>query len=285
MSPPASRRGLGRGLDALIPPGEPTAGASEAPVGAIIRNPRQPRQRFDPAHLKELADSIQAHGVLQPLVVARNSDPSQFTLITGERRLEAAKLAGLATVPVIVREASDQQLIELALVENLQREDLGALESAHAYKHLLDDFNLSHEEIAARVGKNRVSVTNTLRLLRLPAKAQEALAAGLISEGHARVLLALPSAQAIAAALATVIGKWLNVRQTEELVRQMIGQKKERPARSSKSAEVRSLENRLRDALGTRVTLSKGRKGGTLVLHFYSDEELNAIAEKLLGEE
>lgn len=285
MSPSAGKRGLGRGLDALIPTGEPTAGVSQAPVGAITRNPRQPRQSFDPLHLMELADSIRAHGVLQPLLVSRNSDPSQYTLVTGERRLEAAKLAGLTTVPVIVREASDQQLLELALVENLQREDLGALESAHAYKHLLEDFNLSHEQIAARVGKNRVTVTNTLRLLRLPAKAQEALAAGMISEGHARVLLALPSAQAIAAALATVVGKSLSVRQSEELVRQMIGQKKERPAKSSKSPEVRSLENRLRDALGTKVTLNQGRQGGTLVLHFYSDEELNAIAEKLLGDE
>ncbi|MBI3760904.1 MAG: ParB/RepB/Spo0J family partition protein [Chloroflexi bacterium] len=283
MSP--VKRGLGRGLDALIPSLEPPAGVAEVPINSIRRNPRQPRQRFDAALLKELADSIQQHGILQPLIVAQNTDPGEYTLIAGERRLEAAKLAGFAAVPVVVREATEQQLLEITLIENIQREDLGPLESAHAYKHLSDDFGLSHEEIAARVGKNRVSVTNTLRLLRLPAKAQEALTAGLIAEGHARALLALSSVQAMSAALATVIGRSLNVRQTEELVRQMSGHKKEQPARRSKPAEVRSLENRLRDTFGTKVNVNKGRKGGTIVLHFYSDEELNDLAEKLLGEE
>jgi ParB family chromosome partitioning protein len=285
MSPASSRRGLGRGLDALLPSAEPAAGTTEVPVSAISRNPRQPRQHFDPARLKELADSIQAHGVLQPLVVARNSDPTQYTLITGERRLEAAKLAGLSAVPVIVRQAGDQQLLELALVENIQREDLGPLEAAHAFKYLVENFNLSHEEVAARVGKNRVTVTNTLRLLRLPAKAQEALSAGVISEAHARALLGLTSAQAIGTALATVIAKGMNVRQTEELVRQMSGQRPERKPRPNPPAEVRSLENRLRDSLETKVTLRKGRRGGTIVLHFDSDEDLNRLAERLLGEE
>ena len=305
-------------------------GTGQAPIAAIRRNPRQPRQTFDPARLKELADSIRAHGVLQPLVVAIDPTDSlspqggtlrvaphltsfdgivapqggifdgksnrQYTLIAGERRLEAAKLAGLASVPIILREASDQQLLELALVENLQREELGPLEAAHAYKHLVEEFNLSHDEIAARVGKNRVTVTNAVRLLKLPVPAQEALAAGSISEGHARALLALPSAQAIAAALATIVAKSLNVRQAEELVRQILGPTNEptaprrraastgNRAKPSRSAEVRSLENRLRDSLGTKVTLNKGRKGGTLVVHFYSDEELNAIADRLLGD-
>jgi ParB family chromosome partitioning protein len=284
MPPAAARRGLGRGLDALIPTAQRIGGIAEVPVAAISRNPHQPRQRFDQSHLNELADSIRAHGVLQPLVVARTADPSQYTLVAGERRLEAAKLAGLANVPVIVREASERQLLELALVENIQREDLGPLEAASAYKYLVENFNASHEEVAARVGKSRVSVTNTLRLLRLPAQAQEALSAGIISEAHARALLALPSAQAINSALATVVARGLNVRQTEELVRQLAGQRKERPASPAKPAEVRSLENRLRDALGAKVTLNKSRKGGTLVVHFFSDEELNALAERLLGD-
>jgi ParB family chromosome partitioning protein len=280
--PPSLRRGLGRGLDALIPTTERASSVSEAPVGSISRNPHQPRQHFDPAHLKELAESIRDHGVLQPLIVARNSDPTQFTLIAGERRLEAAKLAGLATVPVIVREATDLQLLELALVENIQREDLGPLEAAHAYKYLVENFNVSHEEVATRIGKNRVTVTNTLRLLRLPPRAQEALSAGMISEAHARALLSLASAQAINGALSTVIGRGLNVRQTEDLVRHLSGHKKEPPAKPARPAEVRSLENRLRDTLGTKVTLNKGRKGGTLVLHFYSDEELNTLTDRLL---
>lgn len=279
------RRGLGRGLDALIPAIEPTSGVTQVPVSAIVRNPRQPRQRMNSEELQRLSDSIREHGMLQPLVVTQGSpaDASQYTLIAGERRLEAARLAGLATVPAIIREATDQQLLELALVENLQREDLGPLEAAEAYRHLAEDFGLSHEAIAARVGKQRVTVTNTLRLLRLPAKVQAALAEAEISEGHARALLQLPGAQAQTAAMSTVVRKGLNVRQTEELVRQMMGRKKPRPARPSRSAEVVALEGRFRETLGAKVTLNKGRKGGTLVIHFYSDEELNAIADRILG--
>ncbi len=280
---PASRRGLGRGLDALIPATQKSAATTEVPVAAISSNPRQPRQHFDPEHLQELADSIKAHGVLQPLVVARTADSGKFTLIAGERRLEAAKLAGLTSVPAVVREATDQQMLELALVENIQREDLGPLESAQAFKYLIENFNLSHEDIASRLGKSRVTITNTLRLLRLPAKTQEALASGQITEAHARALLSLTSAQSINNALGTVISKGLNVRQTEELVRQLSGHKPEARAKPAKPADVRSLENRLQDSLGTKVTLNKSRRGGTIVLHFYSDEELTSITERLLG--
>src|SRR3990172_5235759 len=195
------KRGLGRGLDALIPVSETSAGVSQLPVSAIGRNPRQPRTRLDPTELEELANSIREHGVIQPLVVAQSAYPGQYTLIAGERRLEAApparlptpppphppppagggrrgppRLAGLPTIPALIREATDQQLLELALVENLQRSDLGPLETAHAYKHLAEDFGLSHEEIAAKVGKKRVTVTNTLRLLKLPARLLDALA-------------------------------------------------------------------------------------------------------------
>ncbi len=278
------KRGLGRGLDALIPFSETSAGVSQLPVSAIGRNPRQPRTRLDPTELEELSNSIRAHGVIQPIIVAQTAYPGQYTLIAGERRLEAAKLAGLPTVPAIIREATDQQLLELALVENLQRSDLGPLEAALAYKHLAEDFGLSHEEIAAKVGKKRVTVTNTLRLLKLPPRLLDALAGGEVTEGHARALLALSNAQAQIAAFNTVINKGLTVRQTEELVRRLLGQKDARPARASQHAETDALAARIRESLGTKVTLKRGRKGGTIVIHYYSDEELNAIVEAIAGE-
>lgn len=284
----SAKRGLGRGLDALIPGGQnppPAAGAAQVPIATIARNPRQPRGRLDPNQLEELANSIREHGVLQPLIVAQTSFPGQYTLIAGERRLEAAKLAGLAEVPVLIREATEQQLLEVALVENIQRSDLGPLETALAYKHLAEDFGLSHEGIAARVGKKRVTVTNTLRLLRLPQRLLEALVVEEISEGHARALLMLPTDQAQLAAFGTVTRQGLNVRQTEELVHRLQGQKSPRAARPARSAESEALATRLRERLGTKVNLRRGRKGGTLTLHFYDDEELNNIAGIILGEE
>ena len=288
------KHGLGRGLDALIPSGpggEPASlnGVSQIAVGAIGRNPRQPRARLEPTELEELANSIREHGVIQPLIVAQSAYPGQFTLIAGERRLEASRLAGLATVPAIVREATEQQLLEVALVENIQRSDLGPLETALAYKHLADDFGLSHEAIAAKVGKKRVTVTNTLRLLRLPQKLLEALSGGEISEGHARALLQLATAEAQLAAYSTVVHKGLSVRQTEELVNLLQGEKPRRPGRKPKNPETEALAGRLRERLGTKVTLRRGRgRGGaltgTIILHFYSDEELNSIAEAILRE-
>ncbi len=284
-----AKRGLGRGLDALIPTNDDSqlGGPVELLASQIARNPRQPRTRLDPQELADLAASIREHGVIQPVIVSQTDDPHHYVLIAGERRLEATKLAGLPTIPAIVRApTSDQHLLELALIENIQRSDLSPLEAASAYKHLADDFNLSHEEVAKRVGKQRATVTNTIRLLKLPPKAQEALAAGLILEGHARALLALPNAQAILAAMSTIIGKQLNVRQAEELARQLTGHKPAKPARNKtrKTAEVAALENSLRDSLGTRVSINRGRKGGAIVIHFYSDEDLNALADKLLGE-
>lgn len=279
------KRGLGRGLDALFTTTEtPTTGVTQLPVSAIRRNPRQPRLQFNPIELEELVTSIREHGVIQPLVVAQGPAAGQYILIAGERRLEASKIAGLPTVPVIVREASDQQLLELALVENIQRADLGPLETAQAYKHLVEDFNLSHEEIAAKVGKKRTTVSNTLRLLKLPQRIQEGLAKTEIDEGHARALLALPTAQAQLAAFDTVLRNQLNTRQTEELVRRLQGHKEARPARPTKHAESEAIAARMREALGTKVALKRGRKGGTIVIHFYSDEELNAIAEAILGD-
>jgi len=281
------RSGLGKGLDALIPPGEsdlPASGVTQIPTDKISPNPRQPRANFDPDELTDLAGSIREHGILQPLIVTKGEKPEQYTLITGERRLLAAREAGLKTVPAILREVSDQELVELALVENLQRADLSPLEAAEAYRQLAEDFNLSHEEIAARVGKSRVTITNTLRLLNLPPAVQKALVEGQISEGHARALLALPTPQSQSAALQTVIKRDLNVRQTEELVRRLSGEKTSKPPKPKQSPEVIALQDRLRERLGTKVSLNQRRKGGTLVIHYYSDEELNALFDLIMGE-
>jgi ParB family chromosome partitioning protein len=191
-------------------------------------------------------------------------------------------------VPAIVREASDQELVELALVENVQRADLGPLEAAEAYRQLAEEFHLSHEEIAARVGKSRVAVTNTLRLLKLPADVQKGLVEAEITEGHARALLALPTPEAQSAALHTILKQGLNVRQTEALVRNITGQPPDRqPDHLPKPAsppEVKELEERLRQRLGTRVTLNHRGKSGRLVIHYYSEEELNALVDTILGE-
>jgi ParB family chromosome partitioning protein len=282
------RSGLGRGLDALIPSEEgftqaveSSGGVTQLAVSAISPNPRQPRVRFDPAELAELAASIREHGILQPLIVTQGQQPGQYTLIAGERRLLAARQAALDTVPVIVREATQQEQVELALIENVQRADLGALEAAEAYRQLAEDFSLSHEAIAARVGKSRVSITNTLRLLKLPAVVQEAIADERITEGHARALLALSTPQAQSAALQSILKHDLNVRQTEELVRRLSGERPLRVPKIGLPPELAAIEDRLRHQLGTKVSLNPSRKGGTLVIHYYSDEELDALVERI----
>ena len=281
------KTGLGRGLDALIPGSEPQAagGVLWAPVENIIPNPRQPRTHFDPGELAELAESIRQHGVIQPLIVSEGDLAGQYVLIAGERRWLAARQAGLETIPVIVREASDQQRLELALIENVQRSDLGPLEAAEAYRQLAVDFGLSHERIAERVGKSRPTVSNTLRLLELPPSVQQALVDKRISEGHARALLGLPNPQAQAAALQTVLAQELNVRQTEALVRRLNGERTPQRVKSAPSPEVIALEERVQSWLGTKVNLSRRSKGGTITIHFYSDEELTALVDRLSGEE
>ena len=280
----AKKSGLGKGLDALLPTEEsqlPESGITHIPIANIIPNPRQPRTNFASDELDELAISIREHGVIQPLIVTQGEAAGQYTLIAGERRLLAAQLIELEEVPVIIRGASDQELVELALVENVQRADLGPLETAEAYRQLTEDFNLSHEEIAARVGKNRVTITNTLRLLKLPDDVKESLAEGIITEGHARALLALPTPEAQSAALKSILKNDLNVRQTEELVRKLGGEKPQRQS-PPPDPEIKALEEQLRQRLGTRVTLNQRSKGGTLTIHYYSAEELNTILDLIM---
>jgi len=285
----ARKGGLGKGLDALIP-GEVTdqSANNNGPMfihrDLIVPNPHQPRDRMDSEDLEDLANSIREHGILQPLIVSFDPLTGMYTLIAGERRLRASGIAGLEQVPVIVRDVSDQERLELALIENVQRADLSPLETAQAYQELADLFNLSHEEISARVGKSRVSVTNTLRLLKLPDSILKALSDDTISEGHARALLGLTTSQAQTAALQTVLNQGLNVRQTEELVRKMQGHKPAPVVEKPVDPEIKELEERLQTRLGTKVSLTHGAKGGTVTIHYYSDEELNAIVSSLLEE-
>jgi ParB family chromosome partitioning protein len=286
------KSGLGRGLDALIPGGDftpesqPTISSSGYQILSIADiqpNPRQPRSQMDKDELSELAASIRENGILQPLIVTPAAEPGKYILIAGERRLLAADLAGLETVPAIIREASEQERLELALIENVQRTDLTPLEAAEAFRQLADDFNLSHEQIAQKLGKSRASVTNTLRLLKLPEDVKQSLAVGVISEGHARALLSLPTPQAQSAALQTILKHELNVRGTEDLVHKLLGQRPPSESKPVPHPDVSFLEEKLRQRLGTRVSLHPRKNGGTLVIHYYSEEELDALILRILG--
>jgi ParB family chromosome partitioning protein len=301
---PPAKHGLGRGLGALIPPGTPSAVTSAVrtiEIARIAPNPRQPRHKVDPDALRELAESIKEHGLIQPLIVTPAPDSTElaprYQLIAGERRWNAAKLAGLATVPVIVRGATPQEMLELALVENIQRADLNVLEEANAYQQLMTDFGLTQEQVAAKVGKNRTTITNALRLLKLSPEIQAALADESITEGHARAILTVEDEKQQKALLRQVIDGGLSVRQTEEAARRMNEQPKitdrrpktaDRAVRAAREerempAATRALEDDFREALGTKVQVFRSRKGGKIVLYFYSEEELEAIYDKVVG--
>jgi len=274
------RSGLGRGLDALIPNRNPNPAVDEVDIDLIAPNPQQPRTVFDPDALTELSESIREHGIIQPLIVSR-PDGRAYQLIAGERRLLAARQAGLTRVPVIVKEANPQSLLELALVENLQRADLGPLEEATAFKRLADDFGLRQEDIATRVGRSRSAVANSLRLLSLSDEMRASLAGGQITAGHARALLAIDDEQERRRVWRQIVEGSLNVRDTESLARSGSKHAATAAIPRRQSPDVAALEDQLRTALGTRVELRKGRKGGRIVIHFFSDEELEAILWKL----
>lgn len=334
------KRGLGRGLDALIPgrpappPAEETpAGddtgsashdgegqpvsidppASEAPpqqappepapaaparrsgpetidIDLISPNPEQPRTHFEPERLRELAESITQHGIIQPLVVSRDPQGG-YRLIAGERRLQAARLAGLQDVPVILRETEEAELLELALIENIQRDDLNAIEEAQAYRRLLDEYGLTQDEAARRVGKSRTAVTNALRLLQLEPEIRRSLVGGEISEGHARALLGLTDSKQRVEAWRDVVKRHLSVRDTEAQVRRRLNQANDggntpsaSPSMQRRDVMIIDIERRLQRSLSTRVSVQPQKKGARIVIECYSAEEFDSVVERITGE-
>jgi ParB family chromosome partitioning protein len=280
---PERSQGLGRGLAALIPQRTPGAtGSIEIPTSRITSNPHQPRRRFDPDGLASLTQSIVEHGVLQPILVTETLDGYQ--LVAGERRLRAAQAAGFDRIPAIVRQLVDREQLEIALVENLQREDLDPLETAEAYRQLIDDFGFSQDDLATRVGRARSTVANTLRLLDLAPGVQAAVADGRLTEGHGRALGGLAT-EIQDRVLGSVIGQDLSVRQTEELVRRLRAPRPEPATETTRRGDpdLERVEEDLRRALGTKVSLARSRRGGRIVIEYYSDEELGRLYERLTG--
>ena len=282
---PERVQGLGRGLSALIPQrSEERPGSTEIPLASIRPNPNQPRRHFGEAEMATLVESIREHGVLQPVLVTETLDGYQ--LVTGERRVRAAAQAGLERIPAIVRDLDDQARLELALVENLQREDLDPIEAAHGFRRLIDEFGFSHEQIASRVGRARSTVANTLRLLDLAPVVQTAIADRRISEGHGRALGGL-SVEHQEHVLGAVVDQELSVRQTEELVRRLREPKPatttQREGDAAGDPDLERVEEDLRRALGTKVSLARSRRGGRIVIEYYSDEELGRLYERLVG--
>jgi ParB family chromosome partitioning protein len=278
---PERHQGLGRGLSSLIPQRTPPPGPIEIPVRRILSNPYQPRRRLDDEALKGLRDSILEHGVIQPILVTETIEG--YRLVAGERRLRAAELAGLERIPAVVRQLADSGQLELALVENLQRADLNAIEEAHAYHQLIEEFGFTQETVAGRVGRARSTVANTLRLLELEPSVQAAIADGSLTEGHGRALVGLePEFQA--RLLDSIVGQALSVRQTEELVRRL---REPRPtaARTKRRSDpdLERVEEDLRRSLGTKVSLARTRRGGRIVIEYYSDEDLERLYERLTG--
>ena len=289
---------LGRGLDSLIPkktavlptapspvnPDETIGGERiwQIPPSQIVANPHQPRREFAPGAMEDLTNSIRQHGIVQPLVVTKEGD--KYELIAGERRLRAAQALELPTVPAIVREASASQKLEIAIIENVQRQDLNSLDEAVAYQRLIDEFSLTQEDVAKKIGKSRAAIANVLRLLDLPEPVQEAIRNGQLSAGHAKVLAGLDSPAEQLQFFERIMRERLTVRDVEAAVR---GNKPPRRASSSVGAtgnpQLLAAAEQLRGALGTKVTVSKAGEKGTVAIEFYSDEDLSEIVNKITG--
>lgn len=282
------RGGLGRNLDSLIPtpiraPGvsQPVAGKLEVPIQSVTPNRRQPRSIFDDEALQELAASIREIGILQPPVVRRVGE-NEYELIMGERRLRAAKLAGLSTIPVIIRETSDNELLREALIENIHRSNLNSLEEAAAYNQMLSDFGFTHDELAKKIGKSRPVISNTLRLLNLPPSVQKKLTSGTLSMGHARALLGLSDVSEIEKIANRIVSEGLSVRATEELIAVGSGKKSSGKKGSTSSlGKYQELEEQIGDALDTRVRIKGGANGGRIQIEFADSQDLLRIAKKL----
>ena len=283
---PERAHGLGRGLSTLIPQRSVgLAAPADIAIDRVRPNPNQPRRRFDEAELATLTESIRAHGVLQPILVTETIDG--YRLVAGERRLRAAAAAGLERIPAVIRQLDDQAQLEVALIENLQREDLDAIEAARGFRRLIDEFGFSPEQIAARVGRARSTVANTLRLLELAPSVQAAVGDRRITEGHGRALGGL-SVDHQDHVLGTVIDQDLSVRQTEELVRRLREPRPPAPdtpvaSGSNADPDLERVEEDLRRALGTKVSLARSRRGGRIVIEYYSDEDLGRLYDRLTG--
>jgi len=284
----ARRGGLGTNLDALIPTsltvGDKEVGQqNEVAISAISPNPRQPRTHFDPVALNELIASIKEIGILQPPVV-RQTSPGKYELVMGERRFRAAKAAGLTSIPVIIRQTPDNELLREALIENIHRSQLNALEEAAAYSRLLTDFNCTHDELAQKLGRSRPLISNTIRLMNLPTSVQQKLASGVLSASHARALLGLSDASAIEKLAARIVSEGLSVRATEEIISSGApkGQSTKKPKQTkSASPELQEIAERIGDALDTRVSIQGSAKKGTIVIEFAGAEDLKRITKAL----
>jgi ParB family chromosome partitioning protein len=284
----ARRGGLGTNLDALIPTsltvGDKEVGQqNEVAISAISPNPRQPRTHFDPVALNELIASIKEIGILQPPVV-RQTSLGKYELVMGERRFRAAKAAGLTSIPVIIRQTPDNELLREALIENIHRSQLNALEEAAAYSQLLTDFNCTHDELAQKLGRSRPLISNTIRLMNLPTSVQQKLASGVLSASHARALLGLTDASAIEKLAARIVSEGLSVRATEEIISSGApkGQSTKKPKQTrSASPELQEIAERIGDALDTRVSIQGSAKKGTIVIEFAGAEDLKRITKAL----
>jgi len=278
------KQALGKGLGALIPDlsalddkEKKALGINEIDIDKIVPNEYQPRKVFNDEKMKELAASIKEQGVIQPVIVHRTG--SGYQLIAGERRWRASRLAGLKTIPALVKEATKREFLEMALIENIQREDLNPLEAAEAYKRLQDEFKLTQEDLAKRVGKERSTVTNFLRLLGLPKEIKQELATGALSMGHAKAVLSLERVRDQMQAAVMIVKKGLSVREAEALAARLKNPPKEKKARLSH--ELKSVEEKLKKALGTKVSITAKSKGGRIVIEYYSAEELDRIIDKI----
>lgn len=274
---------LGRGLDALIPKEPNTGGVSFASIHEIRPNSSQPRKEFDDSALAELSSSIREKGILQPIVVRMAG--GEYEIIAGERRWRAAQKAGVTKVPIIIKEVSDGEALELALIENLQREDLNPVEEALAYQQLIDGFGLTHDDISKRIGKDRSTITNQLRLLKLPDEARQALLDGEITAGHARAILSVESPEKSMDVLASIRKQKLSVRKAENLARNISSEKKEKRQAREKDIYLESMIGDLKSTLGTQVRIVNREGKGKIEIDFYSKDELERLCGLLLGME
>jgi len=284
----SDKRRLGKGLGALIPDAlDASAETAEIKLDRIKPNPFQPRRNFDDDKLKELAVSIKEHGVLQPVVVSPADEEGNYVLVAGERRCRAARMSDLATVPAVVKSFDKSTLLEIALIENLQREDLNPVEEARAYKKLMEEFSYTQEELSRRIGRSRPSIANSVRLLALPESILQALAEGELTPGQARPLLAISDPESRAVAARKIIAEGLSAREAEKLALNVNTEKNIKRERAEENVQdpfSAELQLQIQRSLGTKVKLKKGKNGGTIEIYYYSDDDLERLINKLLPE-